>query len=175
MVDDKMHARSTGPYAYVTQQPLGGKAMFGGQRFGEMEVWALEAYGASKLLQEMMTVKSDDIEGRYATYKAIVEGEPLPEPGVPEAFKVLIKELKGLCLDVKLLNQDNKEFELSEFNADNVETFSEVTKKKEDVTDISLDFDTANEEVNEVELDLNEDFSIFDESALFDDIVDDEE
>ena len=175
LVDDKIHARSTGPYSLVTQQPLGGKAQFGGQRFGEMEVWALEAYGASKLLQEMMTVKSDDIEGRYATYKAIVEGEPLPEPGVPEAFKVLIKELKGLCLDVKLLNQDNKEFELSEFNADNVETFSEVTKKKEDVTDISLDFDTANEEVNEVELDLNEDFSIFDESALFDDIVDDEE
>ena len=141
-----------------------------------MEVWALEAYGASKLLQEMMTVKSDDIEGRYATYKAIVEGEPLPEPGVPEAFKVLIKELKGLCLDVKLLNQDNKEFELSEFNADTVETFSEVTKKKEEVTDISLDFDTSAEEATQDELELNEDFdNIFDESVLFDDIVDDEE
>ena len=176
MVDDKMHARSTGPYAYVTQQPLGGKAMFGGQRFGEMEVWALEAYGASKLLQEMMTVKSDDIEGRYATYKAIVEGQPLPEPGVPEAFKVLIKELKGLCLDVKLLNQDNKEFELSEFNSDNVETFSEVTKKKDEVTDISLDFDNNEDKMQEDELEFNEDFdNIFDESALFDDIADDEE
>ena len=174
MVNDKMHARSTGPYAYVTQQPLGGKAMFGGQRFGEMEVWALEAYGASKLLQEMLTVKSDDVEGRYNTYKAIVEGTPLPEPSVPESFKVLIKELQGLCLDVRLLTDNDKEFKLSDLNADSTESFSEVTKPREEQNEIELDFDGNNETT--ADLDLEEDLdSIFDESALFDDFSDDDE
>lgn len=102
LVDDKIHARSTGPYSLVTQQPLGGKAQFGGQRFGEMEVWALEAYGAAHTLQEMLTVKSDDVVGRVKTYEAIVKGENVPEPGIPETFKVLIKELQSLGLDMRL-------------------------------------------------------------------------
>ncbi|MBX5467815.1 MAG: DNA-directed RNA polymerase subunit beta [Firmicutes bacterium] len=114
LVDDKIHARSTGPYSLVTQQPLGGKAQFGGQRFGEMEVWALEAYGAAYTLQELLTVKSDDVVGRVKTYEAIVKGENVPEPGVPESFKVLIKELQSLGLDVKVLNQDNEEIEIRE-------------------------------------------------------------
>ena len=112
MVDDKLHARSTGPYSLVTQQPLGGKAQFGGQRFGEMEVWALEAYGAAYTLQEILTVKSDDVVGRVKTYEAIVKGENVPEPGVPESFKVLIKELQSLGLDVKMLSGDEQEIEL---------------------------------------------------------------
>ena len=102
LVDDKIHARSTGPYSLVTQQPLGGKAQFGGQRFGEMEVWALEAYGAAYTLQEMLTVKSDDVIGRAKTYEAIVKGDSLPEPGLPESFNVLMHELKGLGLDIRL-------------------------------------------------------------------------
>jgi len=114
LVDDKIHARSTGPYSLVTQQPLGGKAQFGGQRFGEMEVWALEAYGASYTLQEILTVKSDDIVGRVKTYEAIVKGENIPEPGVPESFKVLLKELQALCLDVKVLKADETEMEIKE-------------------------------------------------------------
>lgn len=114
MVDDKIHARSTGPYSLVTQQPLGGKAQFGGQRFGEMEVWALEAYGAAYTLQEILTVKSDDVVGRVKTYEAIVKGENVPEPGVPESFKVLIKELQSLGMDVKILNLDEKEIDLRE-------------------------------------------------------------
>jgi DNA-directed RNA polymerase subunit beta len=112
MVDDKLHARSTGPYSLVTQQPLGGKAQFGGQRFGEMEVWALEAYGAAYTLQEILTVKSDDVVGRVKTYEAIVKGENVPEPGVPESFKVLIKELQSLGLDVKILNAEDREIEM---------------------------------------------------------------
>ena len=112
MVDDKLHARSTGPYSLVTQQPLGGKAQFGGQRFGEMEVWALEAYGAAYTLQEILTVKSDDIVGRVKTYEAIVKGENVPEPGVPESFKVLMKELQSLGLDVKILSSDEKEIDM---------------------------------------------------------------
>lgn len=112
MVDDKLHARSTGPYSLVTQQPLGGKAQFGGQRFGEMEVWALEAYGAAYTLQEILTVKSDDIVGRVKTYEAIVKGENVPEPGVPESFKVLIKELQSLGLDVKIMSEDDQEIEM---------------------------------------------------------------
>jgi DNA-directed RNA polymerase subunit beta len=112
MVDDKLHARSTGPYSLVTQQPLGGKAQFGGQRFGEMEVWALEAYGAAYTLQEILTVKSDDVVGRVKTYEAIVKGENVPEPGVPESFKVLIKELQSLGLDVKILSSDDQEIEM---------------------------------------------------------------
>lgn len=118
MVDDKLHARSTGPYSLVTQQPLGGKAQFGGQRFGEMEVWALEAYGAAYTLQEILTVKSDDVVGRVKTYEAIVKGENVPEPGVPESFKVLIKELQSLGLDVKILSGDEKEIEMRDTEDD---------------------------------------------------------
>ena len=106
LVDDKIHARSTGPYSLVTQQPLGGKAQFGGQRFGEMEVWALEAYGAAYTLQEILTVKSDDIVGRVKTYEAIVKGENIPKSGIPESFKVLVKELQSLALDIKILNHN---------------------------------------------------------------------
>ena len=121
LVDDKIHARSTGPYSLVTQQPLGGKAQFGGQRFGEMEVWALEAYGASYTLQEILTVKSDDVVGRVKTYEAIIKGENIPEPGVPESFKVLLKELQSLGLDVRVLRDDNTEVEIGE-NVDYDET-----------------------------------------------------
>ena len=116
MVDDKIHARSTGPYSLVTQQPLGGKAQFGGQRFGEMEVWALEAYGAAYTLQEILTVKSDDVVGRVKTYEAIVKGENVPEPGVPESFKVLIKELQSLGMDVKILAENEEEIEMREID-----------------------------------------------------------
>ena len=118
LVDDKIHARSTGPYSLVTQQPLGGKAQFGGQRFGEMEVWALEAYGAAYMLQEMLTVKSDDIVGRVKTYEAIVKGHNVPPAGVPESFKVLVKELQALGLDVKVLDHDMNEVELHEEDDD---------------------------------------------------------
>ena len=114
LVDDKIHARSTGPYSLVTQQPLGGKAQFGGQRFGEMEVWALEAYGASYTLQEILTVKSDDVIGRVKTYEAIIKGDNIPEPGIPESFKVLLKELQSLGLDVRVLKDDNTEVEIME-------------------------------------------------------------
>jgi DNA-directed RNA polymerase subunit beta len=114
LVEDKIHARSTGPYSLVTQQPLGGKAQFGGQRFGEMEVWALEAYGAAYILQEMLTVKSDDVVGRVKTYEAIVKGESIQEAGVPESFKVLIKELQSLGLSVEVLSEDETPMELSE-------------------------------------------------------------
>ena len=116
MVDDNLHARSTGPYSLVTQQPLGGKAQFGGQRFGEMEVWALEAYGAAYTLQEILTVKSDDVVGRVKTYEAIVKGESVPEPGVPESFKVLIKELQSLGMDVKMLTINDEEVELRDLD-----------------------------------------------------------
>ncbi len=126
LVDDKIHARSTGPYSLVTQQPLGGKAQFGGQRFGEMEVWALEAYGASYTLQEILTVKSDDVVGRVKTYEAIVKGENVPEPGVPESFKVLIKELQSLCLDVRVLSESNEEIEIREGDEDISETAKEL-------------------------------------------------
>ncbi|KAB2951423.1 DNA-directed RNA polymerase subunit beta [Heliorestis acidaminivorans] len=126
LVDDKIHARSTGPYSLVTQQPLGGKAQFGGQRFGEMEVWALEAYGAAYTLQEILTVKSDDVVGRVKTYEAIVKGENIPEPGVPESFKVLIKELQSLGLDVKILSEDEQEIEIKEADEDVAETAKEL-------------------------------------------------
>ena len=114
LVDDKIHARSTGPYSLVTQQPLGGKAQFGGQRFGEMEVWALEAYGAAYTLQEILTVKSDDIVGRVKTYEAIVKGHNVPKPGVPESFKVLVKELQSLGLDIKVLDKNMEEIKLTD-------------------------------------------------------------
>jgi DNA-directed RNA polymerase subunit beta len=126
LVDDKIHARSTGPYSLVTQQPLGGKAQFGGQRFGEMEVWALEAYGAAYTLQELLTVKSDDVIGRVKTYEAIVKGENVPEPGVPESFKVLIKELQSLCLDVKVLTEEAEEIQIKEEDDDVKEMAKEL-------------------------------------------------
>lgn len=139
LVDDKIHARSTGPYSLVTQQPLGGKAQFGGQRFGEMEVWALEAYGSAHTLQEILTVKSDDVVGRVKTYEAIVKGENIPQPGVPESFKVLIKELQALCLDVKVLNEKHEVIELKE-DTDNDELSKDVKEIKIDSPeDIILD------------------------------------
>jgi DNA-directed RNA polymerase subunit beta len=118
LVDDKIHARSTGPYSMITQQPLGGKAQFGGQRVGEMEVWALEAYGASYALQEILTIKSDDVLGRVKVYEAIVKGENIPEPGIPESFKVLIKEMQALCLNVRVMNEAGEEVEIRELDED---------------------------------------------------------
>jgi len=126
LVDDKIHARSTGPYSLVTQQPLGGKAQFGGQRFGEMEVWALEAYGAAYALQELLTVKSDDVIGRVKVYEAIVKGENIPEPGIPESFKVLIKEMQSLGLDVEVLNEGGEPIEIQESEEDVFRTAEEL-------------------------------------------------
>ena len=158
LVDDKIHARSTGPYSLVTQQPLGGKAQFGGQRFGEMEVWALEAYGAANTLQEMLTVKSDDVVGRVKTYEAIVKGENVPEPGVPESFKVLVKELQSLGLDVRLYSEDNQELELKENIEEGIEYDPNQDKKilaeEEVIADGDLD-GYGEEEDNEDS--LNED------------------
>ena len=131
LVDDKIHARSTGPYSLVTQQPLGGKAQFGGQRFGEMEVWALEAYGAAYTLQEILTVKSDDVTGRVRTYESIVKGHNVPQPGVPESFKVLVKELQALCLDVQVLDRDGNQIELKE-DEDAMDTFNLARMDAED-------------------------------------------
>jgi DNA-directed RNA polymerase subunit beta len=118
LVDDKIHARSTGPYSMITQQPLGGKAQFGGQRFGEMEVWALEAYGAAYALQELLTIKSDDVPGRVKVYEAIVKGENIPEPGIPESFKVLIKEMQSLCLNVEVISADGVTIEMKDSDED---------------------------------------------------------
>ncbi|MFR4797980.1 MAG: DNA-directed RNA polymerase subunit beta, partial [Lentihominibacter sp.] len=153
LVDDKIHARSTGPYSLVTQQPLGGKAQFGGQRFGEMEVWALEAYGAAYTLQEILTVKSDDIVGRVKTYEAIVKGENIPEPGIPESFKVLIKEMQSLCLDVKVLTEDNEEIEIKE------------TSEIEDIPAIEdmVDVDIEGEEVDDADEFDEEEIAIVEE------------
>ena len=163
LVDDKIHARSTGPYSLVTQQPLGGKAQFGGQRFGEMEVWALEAYGAAYTLQEMLTVKSDDTIGRVKTYEAIVKGENVPEPGVPEGFKVLIKELQALGLDIRLLSPDNEELELKEniddgidFNIDDKKSGGNVL----DLNDLSSGFE---EEAILADEDQEDDEALFEE------------
>ena len=133
LVDDKIHARSIGPYSLVTQQPLGGKAQFGGQRFGEMEVWALEAYGAAYTLQEILTVKSDDIVGRVETYEAIVKGENIPEPGIPESFKVLIKEMQALGLDIKVLTADSEEIEIKDSSYADVKTGAEDLMEIEEV------------------------------------------
>ena len=144
LVDEKIHARSTGPYSLVTQQPLGGKAQFGGQRFGEMEVWALEGYGASHVLQEMLTVKSDDIVGRVKTYEAIVKGENIPNPGVPESFKVLIKELQSLALDVKVLDENKNEVELKDDLDDEPSDLNSITKE---MSTLGVDYDE--EDVNE--------------------------
>jgi DNA-directed RNA polymerase subunit beta len=138
MVDDKLHARSTGPYSMVTQQPLGGKAQFGGQRFGEMEVWALYAYGAAHVLQEMMTVKSDDVTGRVKVYEALVKGEELPKSGVPESFRVVIKEFQALGLDITVLNDEGKYVELKELEEAEKDSYvpesnleSEILKERE--------------------------------------------
>ena len=168
LVDDKIHARSTGPYSLVTQQPLGGKAQFGGQRFGEMEVWALEAYGASYTLQEILTVKSDDVVGRVKTYEAIIKGDNIPEPGIPESFKVLLKELQSLGLDVKVLDEDREEVELMEtseygntdlnaiiagdkdFAFEDSESFGKMGFTKQE-------FDAENEELVDIEEDSEED------------------
>ncbi len=176
LVDDKIHARSTGPYSLVTQQPLGGKAQFGGQRFGEMEVWALEAYGAAYTLQEMLTVKSDDVVGRVKTYESIVKGENVPEPGVPEGFKVLIKELQSLGLDIRLLSPDNQELELKE-NIDEGIDFNSIedTKKfaeEEAVVDENELADGYAEETEDI-ADLD-DLMDTDEDSLFEDLDDDE-
>jgi DNA-directed RNA polymerase subunit beta len=126
LVDDKIHARSTGPYSMITQQPLGGKAQFGGQRFGEMEVWALEAYGAAYALQELLTIKSDDVLGRVKVYEAIVKGENIPEPGIPESFKVLVKEMQSLCLNVEVLSSDGVSIEMRDTDEDVFRTAEEL-------------------------------------------------
>ena len=138
LVDDKIHARSTGPYSVVTQQPLGGKAQFGGQRFGEMEVWALEAYGAANVLQEILTVKSDDVVGRVKTYESIVKGRNVSEPGIPESFKVLVKELQALALDVKILTEDRDEVKLRDYSDEEMEFDNALAKKHDDLKEIDL-------------------------------------
>jgi DNA-directed RNA polymerase subunit beta len=166
LVDDKIHARSTGPYSLVTQQPLGGKAQFGGQRFGEMEVWALEAYGAAYTLQEILTVKSDDVVGRVKTYEAIVKGENVPEPGVPESFKVLIKELQSLGLDVKVLTEDEKEIEIKEVEEDVAEAAKElgIDLHEEEIPEGVDDYEGDAEEEDEFsEAFLEEDFEVEEE------------
>ena len=172
LVDDKIHARSTGPYSLVTQQPLGGKAQFGGQRFGEMEVWALEAYGAAYTLQEMLTVKSDDVVGRVKTYEAIVKGENIPEPGVPESFKVLVKELQSLGLDVRLYSEDNQELELKEHIDEGVDY--EDTKVGENVLDeneLDDNYIPADEDSEPKLLDNEEE----DSDELFEDLDDEDD
>lgn len=163
LVDDKIHARSTGPYSLVTQQPLGGKAQFGGQRFGEMEVWALEAYGAAYTLQELLTVKSDDVIGRVKTYEAIVKGENVPEPGVPESFKVLIKELQSLGLDVKVLTEESEEVQIKE-DEDDV---------KEMARELGLDIDASPDGYSPDESD-DDSYEIEEEEEEFDDSFDEE-
>ena len=166
LVDDKIHARSTGPYSLVTQQPLGGKAQFGGQRFGEMEVWALEAYGAAHTLQEILTVKSDDVVGRVKTYEAIVKGENVPEPGVPESFKVLIKELQSLGLDVKLYSEDDKELELKENIEDGIDFNLEKEKASLDEENIIENDELENAYIEE---NLDDSEELFNTSDLLDD------
>ena len=191
LVDDKIHARSTGPYSLVTQQPLGGKAQFGGQRFGEMEVWALEAYGAAYTLQEMLTVKSDDVVGRVKTYESIVKGENIPEPGVPESFKVLIKELQSLGLDIRLYSNDNVELELKENIEDGIDFNIEANKKLEEDNildeseleeeyieedgDSSLSLDDENDELFESIDEEDDDLLIFDNDLADDNILNDED
>ena len=166
LVDDKIHARSTGPYSLVTQQPLGGKAQFGGQRFREMEVWALEAYGAAHTLQEILTVKSDDVVGRVKTYEAIVKGENVPEPGVPESFKVLIKELQSLGLDMKLYTEDDKELELKE-NIDEGIDFN--LDKSKPILDEENVIENDELENSYIEEDMEDEDELFDEDKLLDD------
>ena len=170
LVDDKIHARSTGPYSLVTQQPLGGKAQFGGQRFGEMEVWALEAYGAAYTLQEILTVKSDDVTGRVKTYEAIVKGHNVPTPGVPESFKVLVKELQSLCLDIKVLNENGEEIELRDDDDD------EVTYNNNHGTFADDDLDLGEGDSKDVDLDeaAEAGYEIQDEDDVFGDLLSDD-
>ena len=178
LVDDKIHARSTGPYSLVTQQPLGGKAQFGGQRFGEMEVWALEAYGAAYTLQEMLTVKSDDVVGRVKTYEAIVKGENIPEPGVPESFKVLVKELQSLGLDVRLYSEDNQELELKENIEDGIDFDPEKDKKILAEDEILEEDDLKDgyvEDANDDDNLLMDEDDVEDSDELFDDLSDEGE
>ena len=174
LVDDKIHARSTGPYSLVTQQPLGGKAQFGGQRFGEMEVWALEAYGAAYTLQEMLTVKSDDVVGRVKTYEAIVKGENIPEPGVPESFKVLIKELQSLGLDIRLLAEDNTELEIKESVDEGIDFNLEDEKIAEEVLDKSDLSNGYSETDEEMAIGLDED-ETSDSDILFPELDDEDD
>ena len=181
LVDDKIHARSTGPYSLVTQQPLGGKAQFGGQRFGEMEVWALEAYGASYTLQEILTVKSDDVVGRVKTYEAIIKGENIPEPGIPESFKVLLKELQSLALDVRVLRDDNTEVEIMEtvdYGETDLRSIIEGKKYRDEKESFGAHGFTEQEfvgkELENVEPQEEEDFAP-DMELEFDEFMDDEE
>ncbi|MBQ6818699.1 MAG: DNA-directed RNA polymerase subunit beta, partial [Clostridia bacterium] len=163
LVDDKIHARSTGPYSLVTQQPLGGKAQFGGQRFGEMEVWALEAYGAAYTLQEILTVKSDDIVCRVKTYEAIVKGQNVPKPGVPESFKVLIKELQSLGLDVKVLDHEGEEIDLKQtFEDDDDLVGIPVQLDEEMVADTLEGYSVEDDEGNPITEDDADDFAMDD-------------
>ena len=176
LVDDKIHARSTGPYSLVTQQPLGGKAQHGGQRFGEMEVWALEAYGASNILQEILTVKSDDVVGRVKTYESIVKGDNISDPGIPESFKVLIKELQGLALDVKVLSEDNEEIQIIDSSDTELDYADFINKAKEEKKEKILSFD-ENEEIDILADDFSFDDEEMDEDEEFDiqDLFDDDE
>ena len=173
LVDDKMHARSTGPYSLVTQQPLGGKAQFGGQRFGEMEVWALEAYGAANTLQEILTVKSDDVVGRVKTYEAIVKGQNIPTPGVPESFKVLIKELQSLALDVKVLGDDHQEIEIRELDDEDDDMDDALPVGREPLPESG--YEDEEDGAADTDLDLDDDISLDDDFADFevDDVLDD--
>ena len=179
LVDDKIHARSTGPYSLVTQQPLGGKAQFGGQRFGEMEVWALEAYGAAYTLQEMITIKSDDVVGRVKTYEAIVKGENVPEPGVPESFKVLVKELQSLGLDIRLYSEDNDEVELKEYIDEGID-YEDAKVGEEIVNESELEdsYISADEDTDDMLLDSEDEDELFanldDEEDLFQTDIEDE-
>ena len=181
LVDDKIHARSVGPYSVVTQQPLGGKAQFGGQRFGEMEVWALEAYGASHILQEILTVKSDDVVGRVKTYESIVKGSDISEPGIPESFKVMLKELQSLALDMKVLTENNEEINLKDLTEDADDVNVNVREKEHvDYVDLAPKHDeteeTEEDEVGSIFDDYDEDTfnedDGFKSSDLFDDFDD---
>ncbi len=175
LVDDKIHARSTGPYSLVTQQPLGGKAQFGGQRFGEMEVWALEAYGAAYTLQEILTIKSDDVVGRVKTYEAIVKGDNVPEPGVPESFKVLIKELQSLGLDVRLYSKDDEELELKEDIDEGIDFNLDDKNILPEPEEAILDDEELNDEFIEDDILLNEDEEDFDNELAEDNLENDDD
>ncbi len=164
MVDSKIHARSIGPYSLITQQPLGGKALFGGQRFGEMEVWALEAYGASHVLQEMLTVKSDDVVGRVKTFESIVKGLPIAEPGIPESFKVLVKELQALALDVKILTENDEEIDLPELSQDEQDKISLDSDVEKDLEKVTLDIDDMLSDEDDGKTDIQKE--IEEETAL---------
>jgi DNA-directed RNA polymerase subunit beta len=168
LVDDKIHARSIGPYSLVTQQPLGGKAQFGGQRFGEMEVWALEAYGAAYTLQEILTVKSDDIVGRVKTYEAIVKGENIPKSGIPESFKVLVKELQALALDIRILDKNGDEIDLSTTTDDDDD---DTPAREEIISTMNDGFDDGIHSESEI----GDGMGVTDGEEVFDDDDDDDD